>query len=282
MSGVEAPADAGEIWDQSRLGDPHAADDKASRVRAMFSAIAGSYDLNNRVHSLGRDQHWRSLTVRQVAPKPTDRVLDVACGTGDLALMFAPLVEPPVLGLDFTLPMLPLAQAKAAAAKQTTWEAGPGITPRPATDIVWINGDAAALPLADACVDIVTIAFGLRNLADPAAGVTEMVRVLRPGGRLAVLEFSEPRNPLMRWSSNLYTRHVMPRTATLISGDRTGAYRYLPRSVATFLDPAGIRGLMADAGLTRVRSSTLTMGIATLTVGEVPAADVAGERPGAG
>lgn len=250
MSGAEATELAEPAWSKERLNDPHAVADKRRRVQDMFAAIARSYDLNNRIHSFGRDQAWRDAAVAMAAVRRSDAVADVACGTGDLALKFAAATDGPVVGVDFTLPMLPLAATK---------DRGHGVA--------WVNGDAQALPLADASVDVVSIAFGLRNVADPAAAVAEFHRVLRPGGRLVVLEFTVPRNPLARWGSRFYTDWLMPRTATLISGDRSGAYRYLPRSVATFLDRAGVERVMREAGFDGVRSRSLTMGVAACYVG---------------
>src|ERR1019366_2437011 len=197
--------------------------DKRRRVQEMFAAIAPSYDLNNRLHSLWMDQRWRKRAVKLVELKPTDRVVDVACGTGDLAFAFAGQFEdgPAVIGVDFTFQMLPIAGIKASR--------------RGGRECLFVNGDAQALPLPDQSADVVSIAFGIRNVADPAAAIREFHRILRPGGRLVILEFSLPTNPILRGFYNFYFRRILPRTATLISGDKTGAYRYLPESVNTFI-----------------------------------------------
>ena len=230
-------------WDADTLsGDPHARGDKARRVQSMFASIAGSYDLNNRLHAFGMDQRWRDVAVGMADLSPGDRVVDVACGTGDLAIKLAAALPPEargggpsVVGVDFTFPMLPLAARKGPAQGAPRYAAG----------------DALRLPLPDRCCDAVTIAFGLRNVADPAAAVAEFARVLRPGGRLVVLEFVEPKNALIRLGNAIYTRGLMPLSATLLSGDRSGAYRYLPKSVATFLDTAGVADLYRAAGFER-------------------------------
>ena len=241
-------------WTERELaGDPHAAPDKARRVREMFAAIAPSYDLNNRVHSLGRDQAWRRAAVRLAQVRPGDHVLDVACGTGDLSLAFERGGAGRVLGLDFTYEMLPIARGKSSD--------------RP---LRFVNGDAMQLPLPDASVDIVSIAFGLRNVADPGRALAEFARVLRPGGRLIVLEFSKPANPVLRWCNDVYCGRVMPFTATLIAGDRSGAYHYLPRSVDTFLDRERLMAMMREAGLADVTHKPLTFGIAVAYRGVKP------------
>lgn len=118
------------------------------------------------------------------------------------------------------------------------------------------------LPLPDACCDVVSIAFGIRNVAKPAKAMDEFYRILRPGGRLIVLEFSLPKNPLLLAGYNVYFKHVMPRTATLISGDKSGAYKYLPKSVNTFIDREGMQSMMSDAGFVDLKHKALTFGIA--------------------
>ncbi|MEM6459454.1 MAG: bifunctional demethylmenaquinone methyltransferase/2-methoxy-6-polyprenyl-1,4-benzoquinol methylase UbiE [Planctomycetota bacterium] len=248
---AEAPA-----WDDGRLGNPHAEPDKARRVERMFAAIAPSYDLNNRVHSFGRDQAWRRTAVRTATLSGGETVLDVACGTGDLAMAFADAGAGNVIGVDFTLPMLTHAQRKKTA--------GSGI--------VYSGGDALRLPVADASVDVLSIAFGIRNVTDAPAALREFRRVLRPGGRLIVLEFTVPANPLVRLGHDFYCGWVMPRTATLISGDRSGAYKYLPRSVSTFTGKAALIAAIGDAGFDDVTAKSLTFGIAACYRGVKPLA----------
>ncbi len=223
----------------------------------MFAAIAPSYDLNNRLHSLWQDQRWRKKAVKLAMLKPTDRVVDVACGTGDLSLAFAryltkvrnrPIGNQQVIGIDFTFEMLPIAKDKS---KSSDFRSQIGYT----------NGDALALPLADASADVVSIAFGIRNVQDPAAACREFYRVLRPGGRLIILEFSLPENRILRGLYNFYFRKILPRTATLISRDKTGAYKYLPESVNTFITRDHMMQMMTDAGFVSVQQFPLTFGI---------------------
>jgi len=237
-------------WPTTALANPHDVADKARRVQRMFAAIAPSYDLNNRLHSLGRDQAWRRAAVKLADVKPGDIVLDVACGTGDLAMAFAATRAEMVIGIDFTFDMLRLAQRKRRRRHMT----------RP---ISYHAADAMRLPVADSAVDVVSIAFGIRNVAQPAVVLTEFFRVLRPGGRVVVLEFSLPRSRLLRALYNVYFNRIMPTTATAIARDRTGAYRYLPRSVNTFLDRPQTIQLLNETGFTRATAHGLTLGIAT-------------------
>lgn len=270
MTGTKTnPAQGDPAWTEADLAsNPHEAADKATRVRQMFSAIAPSYDLNNRVHSMWRDQAWRRVAVKMAELEPGEDVVDVACGTGDLTLALAERVERvsetadstgSVTGIDFTYEMLPIAEVKAKRSSATA-----------ARHAAFLQGDAMRLPLPDACCDVVSIAFGIRNVADPAKAMAEFVRVLRPGGRLIVLEFSLPKNPLLLAGYNFYFKHVMPRTATLISGDKSGAYKYLPRSVNTFIDRAGMQRLMTQAGFNDLRLRSLTFGIAVCYRGVKP------------
>ena len=244
-------------WDEELLKNPHAVADKRSRVRRMFAAIAPSYDLNNRLHSLWMDQRWRRKAVKLARLRPTDVVVDVACGTGDLCLQFsrqltvdqsAAQAMPKVVGIDFTFNMLTIARSKSALGTRHS-------------AIQYLNGDAQALPLPDGCCDVVSIAFGIRNVADPAAAVREFHRVLRPGGRLIILEFSLPTNPVLRGLYNIYFRQVLPRTATLISGDRTGAYKYLPESVNTFLGREQMMAMMSSGEFEQVEQFPMTFGV---------------------
>jgi demethylmenaquinone methyltransferase / 2-methoxy-6-polyprenyl-1,4-benzoquinol methylase len=242
------PGSPPDVWTDSLLADPHSVSDKRQRVQKMFAAIAPSYDLNNRLHSLWMDQSWRKKAVRLSELKPTDTVVDVACGTGDLTLQFARALGQPgngrVIGIDFTHEMLPIAQRKSAD-----------------IPISWFNGDAQSLPLADASADVISIAFGIRNVASPLLALREFHRILRPGGRVIILEFSLPTNPILRNLYNFYFRHILPRTATWISRDKTGAYKYLPQSVNTFIDRQAMVRLLTDAGFDDVTCVPMTFGI---------------------
>lgn len=250
----DAPAWSG----RDLAGNPHRTGDKADRVQRMFAAIAPSYDLNNRLHSFGRDQAWRRAAVHMAELRKSDSVLDVACGTGDLTRAFADAGAAIVVGLDFTAEMLDIARTKRLAPHSS-----------PVTNTIsYVQGDAMALPFDDASFDVLSIAFGIRNVSDPARALREFRRVLRPGGRLIVLEFSEPRFAPARWFNNIYSKRIMPITATLISRDRSGAYRYLPKSVETFMSPSQMKSAMEAAGFKVTRQKPLTFGVCTLHRGD--------------
>lgn len=214
----------------------------------MFGAIAHRYDLNNRLHSFGRDQAWRRAAVRLAGVGSDDVVLDIACGTGDLARAFRKAGVKKVIGADFTPRMLDIARAREQNAS-------------PGDRIEYVEADAQALPFEDASVDVVSIAFGIRNVMSPERALSEFHRVLRPGGRLVILEFDRPRLKPIAWANDLYCGVIMPRTATLISGDRSGAYKYLPKSVRTFHSRAEMADLMLRAGFGDVRQKPLTFGV---------------------
>ncbi len=245
---------SGPSWSTARLAsNPHEDAEKARRVQSMFTSIAHAYDLNNRLHSMWMDQAWRRRAVREVALAPQDEVLDVACGTGDLTEAFARGGARRVVGSDYTPAMLDLARAKLAR-RRTTWP------------ISYVEADAQALPFADGSFDVVSIAFGIRNVTDTGKALSEFRRVLRPGGRLAILEFGQPAQPMLRWANRLYTERIMPVTASLIARDRSGAYAYLPRSVETYLAPAALAAAVGQAGFSSVRQVPMTFGVCVLTL----------------
>ncbi len=249
-SATENPAGPAVWSDPELAADPHASAEKHGKVRRMFAAIASTYDLNNRVHSLWRDQAWRRHAVRTAAVQPGQSVLDVACGTGDLTQAFARSPAATVVGLDFTREMLAIAQKKRVRLPSSI-----------AARMSYVEGDAQNLPFPDASFDVVSIAFGIRNVADPDRALREFARVLRPGGRLVVLEFGRPDFAPARWFNDFYCGWVMPRTATLISRDTSGAYKYLPKSVGTFMPRARLMDRLAAAGLGKISSRGLTLGI---------------------
>jgi demethylmenaquinone methyltransferase/2-methoxy-6-polyprenyl-1,4-benzoquinol methylase len=231
----------------------HSQADKAQRVRRMFDAIAPTYELINTLASAGRDRCWRREMVRLAEVRPDDVLLDVACGTGDVTRAFAAGgvggVRPArIVGVDFSRPMLQLAAA------------------RPIDRGSFSGGDALCLPIADESVSIVTCAFGIRNFQDFGAGLREMHRVLRLGGRAVLLEFSVPHEWLRRRLYLFYAMRVMPAAARLISRDRTGAYRYLPRSVLSFPGSDEIVERLKTAGFAEVTVHPLSWRIVAVYV----------------
>ena len=219
----------------------------------MFASIASSYDLNNRLHSFGRDQAWRKRAVRLADIKPGDAVLDVACGTGDLSEAFMLAGADEVVGGDFTPEMLDRAREKAQRFPEDR---------RPS----YVHADAMDLDQPDARFDVVSIAFGIRNVTDPAVAIGEFARVLKPGGRLVILEFAEPRFAPVRWANRLYCSKIMPWTASLVARDGSGAYQYLPRSIETFLSAAELATIVEEAGLRVVEQVSMTLGVCVATL----------------
>ena len=266
--------DADTAWNDELLRDPHHVADKRSRVQRMFAAIAPKYDLNNRLHSFGMDQRWRKKAVKLAQPTPTDLVLDIACGTGDLSIKFRDALlrvygparpQPLVIGIDFTFEMLPRAIRKSYVPPPPGISDPIGVMPPHLSDGVdYLNADATAIPLADASADVVSIAFGIRNVQEPHKAIAEFYRVLRPGGRVIILEFSQPRNRLIRFFNDLYTARIMPHTATWISGDTSGAYKYLPKSVETFMSREEMMSMMRDSGFVDVTQHPMTFGVAVV------------------
>lgn len=237
-------------------------DKREGRIRSMFGAIAPRYDLLNHLLSLNVDRYWRWRTTRLVPPVVADDaapILDVCTGTGDLALAYDRRAEGrvPIVGSDFCLPMLLPARRKAARRHA-------------ARRIVYVEADTQRLPFPDAHFQLVTVAFGLRNVTDTDRGLAEMVRVCRPGGRVAILEFSRPRNWLLGPLYRAYFKYVLPRVGQLLSRSKDRAYSYLPASVMEFPDGEALATKLRGHGLTDVRFHPLTFGIATLYVGTRP------------
>jgi demethylmenaquinone methyltransferase/2-methoxy-6-polyprenyl-1,4-benzoquinol methylase len=217
----------------------------AEGVRRMFDRIAPVYDLMNRVMTMGLDQRWRRLTVRTVV-RPGDHVLDACCGTGDLAVA-ARKAGADVVGLDFSDPMLERARRKSG-------------------EIEWVHGDVLALPFEDASFDAATVGFGIRNVADLEGSLRELRRVLRPGGRLGILEITRPRGPL-RLFYRLWFDVLIPLAGKILPGGK--AYTYLPASVRRFPGPEELAALMEGHGLVDVSFRRLAGGIVALHTGRV-------------
>ena len=228
-----------------------AAERTADGVRRMFDRVAPRYDLANTVFSLGQDRAWRRAAARAAGLDGGRSAVDVACGTGALTRELAASAPgAAVLGVDFSWEMV----RRAAGA-----EPGPG--PGPA--VAYLVGDALRLPLQDASVDVVTIAFGLRNLPEPGRGLLEFRRVLRPGGRLVVCEFSQPVVPVLRGVYRRYLTRLMPVAARRLTSDPE-AYQYLARSIGAWPDQAGLAAWLQQAGFTRVAWRDLSGGIVAL------------------
>lgn len=224
----------------------------------MFDAIAPRYDLLNHLLSAGIDRRWRAAAIRSLQLAGGETLVDVCCGTADVALEArrGASAAAHVVGVDFSGAMLGRARQKVGIA---------GELPR----IALIRGDATRLPIASQSADAATIAFGIRNVERPAAACAELARVLRPGGRLAILEFGVPRVPCIKPLYLWYFTHVLPRVGRAISG-HGAAYSYLPASVGTFAPPSEFIGTLRAAGFADVRADPLTFGIVYLYTGRLP------------
>jgi demethylmenaquinone methyltransferase/2-methoxy-6-polyprenyl-1,4-benzoquinol methylase len=224
-------------------------------VRRMFDRVAPRYDLANTVFSLGQDKGWRQAAARATRLAPGEVAVDVACGTGALTRELEAMAPGAlVVGMDFSQEMLKRARPNGGAT-----DAPPDL-PQPSR---YVAGDALQLPLADASVDVVTIAFGLRNLPEPGQGLLEFRRVLRPGGRLVVCEFSQPVVPVFRQVYRRYLTRLMPVAARRLTSDPE-AYQYLARSIGAWPDQPGLARWLQEAGFDEVAWRHLSGGIVAL------------------
>jgi demethylmenaquinone methyltransferase/2-methoxy-6-polyprenyl-1,4-benzoquinol methylase len=225
---------------------------RAAKVRELFARIAPRYDLLNDLQSFGWHRRWKRQVVELAAPKPGERALYLCCGTGDLALALARRGAD-VVGLDFSEPMLKVATRRAGGEKRVRFMAG----------------DAQQVPFLDNSFDIVTIGYGLRNLTDWGQGLREMHRVARPGGRLLVLDFGKPDNPVWRSLYFGYLRLFVPCLGLLFCGSAS-AYAYILESLKHYPAQRGVAARMEELGLTRLRTLTLMGGVMSINYGEKP------------
>jgi demethylmenaquinone methyltransferase/2-methoxy-6-polyprenyl-1,4-benzoquinol methylase len=231
--------------------------DKKAAVGSMFDNIAFRYDFLNHFLSFGTDRLWRKKAIKIISETHGNpEILDVATGTGDLAISAMKLDPAHVTGIDISPKMLEIGKEKI-------------IRKNLAGKIDLKEGDSENIPFSDDSFDVAMVAFGLRNFADPLKGLSEMQRVIRPGGLLMILEFSKPSKFPLRQIYFFYFRHLLPLIGRLVSGDRK-AYRYLHDSVMLFPDNEQLTGLMTKAGLTGVRQKKLTGGIASIYTGLKP------------
>lgn len=231
----------------------------SQRVRDMFTRIAPRYDLLNHLLSAQMDRYWRARVAREVKTvleRPDALVLDVCCGTGDLAFALGRHAKARIVGADFSHSMLVRARAKTLA---TT-----GAAP-----LTFLEADALRMPFADGAFDLITTAFGFRNLANYEDGLREIFRLLKPGGTLAILEFAEPAPGVLGDLYRFYCQKILPKIGGLISGD-ADAYAYLPKSVARFFRPEELAGLMKQVGYSSVRYHLMTLGSVALHIAARP------------
>ncbi len=233
---------------------------QAQRIKNLFSAIARYYDFLNSLLSLKRDKMWRQETVKASDVAPTSKVLDVCTGTGELALAYADKIDTEgfVIGSDFCFEMLVIGDQKlqqpvGAVSNHTT---------------NFLAADTLILPFLDNTFDVVSVGFGIRNVSDLEMGIREMTRVAAPGGRVAILEFTQPVNPLFRSLYYFYFTKILPFVGNLISRSKDDAYGYLPRSVMKFPNCDALKAVMEQCGLTDVRFHRKTFGIVAIHVGK--------------
>ena len=231
-----------------------AEDDKAGLVHGVFSRVASRYDVMNDLMSVGIHRLWKDAMMDWLAPRPGQRLLDVAGGTGDISFRFlrrAPGAQATVC--DMTHPMLVEGRKRAEAAQL-------------ADRLQWVTGDAMALPFPDASFDVYTISFGIRNVTRIPDALAEAYRVLRPGGRLMVLEFSQIPVPMLQWAYDRYSFNVIPLMGQIVANDRD-SYQYLVESIRKFPDQETFLSMIRDAGFARASYRNLSMGIAALHSG---------------
>lgn len=239
-------------------------DKSGARIRRMFDQIAGRYDLLNHVLSGGTDLYWRWRAVRKCPPIGNEPILDVCTGTGDLAFAYAKRSSGPVIGTDFAHEMLVHANRKARRSSRGHTDGA---------NVEFLEADTQRLPFDDDVFQIVSVAFGLRNVADTLAGLREMTRVCQPGGRVMVLEFSMPRTPVLGPTYRWYFRNVLPRIGQWMARNKESAYDYLPQSVSQFPEYEALGEIMQQAGLVDVEWTPLTLGVSTIYLGTKPPAD---------
>jgi demethylmenaquinone methyltransferase/2-methoxy-6-polyprenyl-1,4-benzoquinol methylase len=228
--------------------------EKAGRVRGVFGSVASKYDVMNDVMSMGIHRVWKDAMMDWLAPRAGQKLLDVAGGTGDIAFRFLKRAgSGHATVLDLTEPMLVEGRKRAEAAQL-------------AESLDWVVGDAMALPFPDNSFDVYTISFGIRNVTRPQEALNEAFRVLRPGGRLMVLEFSQLPNPAMQKAYDLYSFNVIPRMGKAIAGDRD-SYQYLVESIRRFPDQDTFLDMVRQAGFGNAKYRNLSMGIAALHSG---------------
>lgn len=237
-------------------------DKSGNRVQQMFAEIAPKYDLMNHLLSMNVDRWWRNRTVKRLRPQPGARILDVCTGTGDLAIALWQKTQSPdtssgeVVGADFCRPMLEIGVKKAQRLN--------------CDSLQFVEADAMKLPFTDNEFHLVTVAFGLRNVAKTEAGLSEMVRVCAPGGQVGVLEFTMPRIWPLSSLYQFYFLKVLPKVGQWFARNKSDAYNYLPESVGQFPQYEALAQMMTEAGLQEVRFFPMTIGLATLYVGTKP------------
>ena len=250
-------------------------DKSGERVRRMFGEIAGRYDLLNHLLSCNVDKYWRWYTVRKVRPQGSSPILDVCTGTGDLAFAWRRKSEADVVAADFCHPMLVVGNRKLSnlsGSLPSEGRAGEGGAFRDMSasnrdGLLFVEADAQELPFPSDTFQIVSVAFGLRNISDTDRGLRELKRVCQPGGHVAVLEFSMPTCYPLKAVYGWYFRNVLPKVGQLLARNKQQAYNYLPQSVGEFPQREQLADRMRSAGLSGVRFYSLTLGIATLYVG---------------